>query len=230
MLKRFLSVILSLVLVASTSAFALNPAVLKAHKAAHQIRQDMFLIGGAGCSATAIGPQALLTATHCELPTDVLEIRGVNAPVTIVDRIRDGQDHTIYLLRNVHFADYVDVSLSDPLEQGEDVFVWGNPGSWSDQFRKGYITGIVASDDDGPFGISTGPTAVLFDLVGYHGDSGAAVLNADGKIICVISTINMQARKDDPVDSIRLMGGYTFLFSAKDLERARAFSAPDTKE
>lgn len=220
---RFIIFILFL---GSAVASPLGPGVLKAHKASHQIRQQVVLIGGRGCTATAIGPQALLTATHCELPSDVLQIRYEDRPAVITARIRDGNDHTIYLLKNVMFEDYVDVSLLDPLEQGEEVFVWGNPGKWSDQLRKGYVTGKLSGGSSlAAFfsGQLPEPTKILFDFPAWHGDSGAAILNAEGKIIGIVSTGDSQSMEKDPTDSIMLMGSYLLAFSQDDLDAARKF-------
>lgn len=233
MFKKIRFVVLIFALSFVSAASSLSPEVLKARKASHQIAQQTLLIGRRSCTATAIGPQALLTATHCELPTDVLSIRYQNRPATIVARIRDGNDHTIYLLKNVTFLDYVDVSLSDPLEQGEEVCVWGNPGTWSDQFRKGYVTGIKKVGTSlGAFlsGEPPEPPMILFDLPAWRGDSGSAILNSDGKVIAVLSTGEIQSIKDDPLDSISLTGAYKFAFSQDDLDAARKFNIKNDPE
>ena len=228
-MKQFLLTVFLLVVLAA-SAGALSPELIKAHKASHQIGQEVLLLGGRGCTATAIGPQALLTATHCEMPTDVLYVRGVEYPATIVGRIRDENDHTIYLLQNIHFADYIDVSLTDPKEQGEDVFVFGNPGAWSDQFRKGYITGVKHDESlAGALGVGM-PDMTLFDLNTWHGDSGSAILNANGKIIAVLSTGEGQVNPSDPSDNIVLTGAFVFAFKQGDLDRARGFSIANSAE
>lgn len=194
--------------------------VVEAHKASHQISQQVIFAGGS-CTATAIGPQALLTATHCELPTDTLYVDDADATVTIVGRIRDERDHTIYLLKNVHFTEYVEVSLNDPLEAGEDVFVWGNPGEWKDQLRKGYITGTLKG---GLF--SPTPNTTQFDLNGYFGDSGAGVMNSDGKVIAVLSVVNMQGKPESGV-AIKFMGAFSMGFTQAQIDSAKAFSVAD---
>lgn len=219
-MKRFLLAICILLLV-MVGCWAQGPstAIIKqAHAVTYNITQKAILGSGSKCSATAIGPHALLTASHCEAPTDLLQISGV--PAHIIQRVRDEFDHTI-LLVDYTFPRFATVSLSDPLERGESVFVFGNPGRFTDIFRHGCVAGFESDDD---------PTAqVLFDLNGFHGDSGSAVFDEHGSVVDVISTITGDTHNHEVEwDSFKLMGGFRLAFKREDLDRAAAFVPPST--
>lgn len=192
-------------------SFALSPAVDKAHKASYQIAQ-VTVTGTAFCSATAIGPQALLTASHCELPDETVVVRGVG-PLDIVARTRDGNDHTILLIKGATFADYVDVAL-DSLQVTDDVFTIGNPGQWKSIYQRGYVAGVLHKDE----GI-----VILLDLQAFPGASGSGVFNTDGKLVAVLATNEPQVEGELQID---LAGAYPLQFSQKDIDNARAFTTP----
>src|SRR5438067_2487145 len=115
--------------------------VQKAHDATRHTAQRTSLMRDM-CSATVVGPYALLTATHCELPDDTLAIQEGDVVTQILGRIRDGADHTIYLVSD-KFDTSAEINEHDPLAQGEDVFVFGNPGDWHDIYRRGYVAGLL---------------------------------------------------------------------------------------
>ena len=104
-MKRFLPTVILLLTFAPVLSCATkhNPIVAQAHKTTHHIEMETIL-GGGSCSATSIGPHALLTASHCEAPSDVIAVDDVKQ--IIVRVIRDGRDHSIYLLDGPAFAAY----------------------------------------------------------------------------------------------------------------------------
>jgi hypothetical protein len=222
--KKF---VLFLILCISLPAFAVSPAVDKAHKASYQIGQ-VTLSDESICSATAIGPHALLTATHCELPTDDLHIRDLSGPFEIVARVRDGSDHTILLLKGVTFADYVEINQKG-VNVTDDIFTIGNPGEWQDIYQKGYIAGFLI-DQSMEAAMGAGkPPEVLIDIQAYPGESGAGIFNTDGVLIDVLSGDHMQ--KHDGI-SMDLGAAYLLTFKPEDITRAKAFSAepPEAKK
>src|SRR5258708_3268035 len=111
-------------------------AISAAHKTTHEIHQRT-IVEGDSCSATAIGVNALLTASHCELPTDTIAVDGNLAHVLGI--IRDGNDHTIYLL-DITFVQYASFAKGLP-EIGDDIFAFGNPSGFTDLFRRGTVAG-----------------------------------------------------------------------------------------
>src|SRR5579864_1538915 len=137
MKRVFLSVVAALLLL--TPCFGkVDSAIDKAHEASYLIGQET-ITAAQLCSATAIGPQALLTASHCEAATDDIEIAGqkVHGSAVIVERLRDGLDHTILLVKNISFPVWIDVLEQKP-ELAQDVFTFGNPGDFADIFERGY--------------------------------------------------------------------------------------------
>lgn len=213
-MRKFLCSLLFLACSLSAHAAIPQAVLTKVHKATYYIGQGT--IAGIGtCSATAIGPQALMTATHCEQPTDMLLFRGLNTPATIVGRIRDGNDHTIYLLKNIHFSDYVDVDLNDSQVQGEEVFIFGNPGTWRDILREGYIAGISQRG------------ARLFSFEADHGDSGSGVFNNTGKLIDIISQSVDSTPDEDDDAGVTMSASFPMAFVQAEIDQARVFSFPD---
>lgn len=220
-MKKFL---LLVVLGLSLPAFAISPAIIKAHKASYQIGQAT-IAEGSRCSATAIGPHALLTATHCELPTDDLYIRGEDGPFTVIARIRDGQDHSILLLKGVTFADYVEVDQKS-LQVTDDVFTIGNPGDWQDIYQKGYVAGLKVDRSMAAAMGEGEPDKILIDIQAFPGESGAGIFNTSGILVAVLSGDQMQTREGVSMD----LGFVYFLnFKPEDIARAKAFSAEVVK-
>lgn len=183
--------------------------IKQTHDATYHIGQET-ITDGAICSATAIGPHALLTATHCELPEDELEVEEIDDPLTIKQRIRDGFDHTIYIV-NADFDIYVKVNEKDEKAQGEDVFFFGNPGKYHDVYRKGYITTV--DQNKGFFG--DGPKKILFDMNGWMGDSGSGIFNSAGEVIGTVTGASFQKEDDD---TFKLMVSYVLQFKQQDLD------------
>lgn len=202
--------VLSLFVAAST----LSP-VQRAHTSTKHITQRT-VIKGAQCSATAIGPHALLTATHCEEPTDDLMIQGVDTDVTITKRIRDGQDHTIYLVSGVTFDNFVSVDTQHELQMGESVYIFGNPGEISDSYRHGYFSTLSVNTD--PF--SSEPDTLLFDMSVWYGDSGAGIFDSNGDLIGIVTGTLTQG---DGKHLFQFTFAYALKFQQSDLNKARLY-------
>lgn len=201
-------------------ALAISPAVSKAHKSTYQIGQQTISDQGT-CTATAIGPHALLTATHCELPSDDLYIRDAEGPYTVVARIRDGQDHSILLLKGITFPTYVDVDETS-LGVTDDIFTIGNPGEWQDIYQKGYVAGLKI-DQSAAAAMGAGkPAEILIDIQAFPGESGSGIFNTDGVLVAVLSGDEMQVHEGRSID---LGTAYPLAFKSEDIARAKAFSA-----
>jgi len=198
-------------------------AVEKAHNASYHIVQST-LAGNSVCSATAIGPQALLTATHCELPSDDLGLAGqeVQTDVVIVDRVRDSLDHTIYFIKGATFPVYVDVIQQKP-GLAEEVFSFGNPGDLDDIYSKGYVAGIKYDHSLAASFGHADPPEILFNLLVYEGNSGSGVFNMGGDLIAVESVCEIQ--KKDGL-STSFAGAHPLYFKKAELARAKTFTTP----
>lgn len=122
------------------------------------------------CSGTAIAPHAVLTATHC------FENGIVKLPKLIVrNRIDDGNDHTLLIVGETFPVQAIIAPMPDV---GTTVHIFGNPA----ELRGLYADGTVAGEYKGD---------TLLNLPIFYGDSGAAVLDADGRIVGMISGLRI---------------------------------------
>lgn len=134
------------------------------------------------CSATSISRHGLLTASHCEEPSDFVSIDGV--PGYRVDAvIRDGNDHSILLIRGIEFKDFIPLGTRE-LRESEPVFIWGNSS----------LQGIVYTKQlhQGKYRVSQafkGRIVDVLDFQSFHGDSGSGVFSSKGELLGVVSFI-----------------------------------------
>jgi len=184
---------------AALSACAAN-VVQTAHLTTHSTSSTT-KFGTDSCSATAIGPHALLTASHCEAPTSVITVDDTE--FTIMSIVRDGADHTIYTLSGDAFKDYATIS-TDELAVSDDVFIFGNPGDMEDILRKGYVCAV-------------GSASYLIDLNGFYGDSGSGLFNTKGKIVGVLSALRQPMQGNV---GIKLMIAYKLAFTVEQIKVA----------
>lgn len=202
----------------------------QAHKATHTIYLHS-MTNSVKCSATAIGPHALLTASHCEEPTDYISVDGEGAMIVGVP-LRDGFDHSIFLVTST-LSDYAEIDSKD-FELGDDVFIFGNPGNDTDIFRKGYVAGFKGGTDANPYEeLFSGKVSVrmtLFDLNGFSGDSGSGVFDSNGKLRGVINVSYVQNSGHKEVNgvmddgyNVKFMGSYGLHFTPEQLQRAKNF-------
>jgi hypothetical protein len=178
---------------------------LRAAPAVHAIVQRG-IADSSKCSGTAVGPHAILSAAHCDMSVDYLEVdakmmRIVGPPVL------DGLDHVIYIVDGT-FPQYAALS-EKPVMVGDDFFYFGHPVERWFYLRKGYIVAFEVMPDDGT-------ARFVLDVNGYYGDSGAAVFNKDGEIITVMSYL--KTYKEDG-DSIKLCYGWQLQFSELQMKR-----------
>jgi len=165
------------------------------------------------CSATAIGPHAILTASHCEMPTDFVRVGDREAHVDKI--IRDKQDHSIYLLGGITFTEFVEVKQNE-YEIGQEFHVWGAPSSFDHIYRHGYVAGVIPTSHSGR------PAMLVLDFNGFLGDSGAGMLNNEGQLIGIVTGID--EKKAPTLDSVfKMMGAYEMAFEPGDLHKARNY-------
>lgn len=186
----------------------------RVHGYTHVIYQHT-LLDGSKCSATAIGPHALLTASHCEQATSKITIDDNDEPSKILNVIRDEQDHTIYIVGDT-FKEYAVISVVPPVV-GDDVFMFGNPGKKTNIFRKGYVVytrGVSVSL------FSVTPAFVAYDLNGFEGDSGAGIFNDSGELVGVVSVADIEVDEKDKTFTMKLMVCPNLAFTADQLKES----------
>jgi hypothetical protein len=139
---------------------------------------NLFSTRGDICSSTAIGPHALLTATHCDLGASTVSVDGVQA--AIMSRLTDGNDHTIYML-NITFGEYAKFDKMTKI--GDEVWLRGNPYGLKQLIRYGHYAGVISEKAD--LTKSGVETIYMFDINSAPGDSGSAIFDKHGKIVAV---------------------------------------------
>jgi hypothetical protein len=155
------------------------------------------------CSATVIGPHAILTAAHCLSWPYTLRI-GYQ-PARVKRAMLDGNDHIILIVDRT-FPRWVLLGTAD---QGDQVSIIGNPGNLSEQYRHGYVAGHLNE---------RGKLATTYDLRIYLGDSGAGIFNAYGNLTGVVSFIYAQ---DSDAGMLTMAGSYPLAFTAEQWREAR---------
>lgn len=205
-MKKF-SALCAFLLIAAIASRAEKEIILPAGaKMAHQTSfrldiQESKEKSPGHCSATAVGPNQLLTAEHCISPTAVYSIPG-SGVLAVKSILHDGADHVL-LEVDKKFDVWAQINLVQP-ETGSHVYIWGNPGDLSDVYREGTISGVVEE---------AGKVVVLVDINGYFGDSGSGVFNEKGEVVGVISIINSQGL----APQFKMMGLFPFRFECKQL-------------
>lgn len=147
----------------------LASVLAQANASAHHIQK-----GFESCSATAIGPHALLTAAHCLKDPRDFVIDGF--PSKIKMGYLDDHDHAI-LIVDATFGTYA--KLGPIPNVGDPIFIFGNPSPFTDLLREGIVSGYSHSDE-------YHTTGTVYDLNGFFGDSGSGIFNREGEIVGVM--------------------------------------------
>lgn len=121
------------------------------------------------CSATAVGPDVLLTATHCMDGNRITAINGKAAYA--LKRADDGKDHTLVRV-SVRFKKWARLGHS-PVS-GDHVRWIGQPAGNDMVYREGYVSRSYAAE-------------VWVQADSFGGDSGAGVFCDNGLICGVVS-------------------------------------------
>ncbi len=164
-----------------TPARTFRPITIQ-QRAEHRIK---FVEGGT-CTATAVGPHALLTAEHCneggltEIKLD-LSLRKYKLQAVS----KDGRDHVVYIVDGPEFHDTVPIqAAAKPAGILEQVYIYGAGGG---QYPPRRLDGqrdfrvLDISEVDRRDG------AVWYTMPVIPGDSGSAIFGEDGRIIALVT-------------------------------------------
>jgi S1-C subfamily serine protease len=221
-LNNFIAVLLVLAFVAFAPFFLCEEGCATAPSAEVRVKAATHTIGTKTfveesiCSATAIGRHAILTASHCEAPSEELSIDLV--PGFKIDKIlRDGNDHSILLIANADFEKFVPLGIPRELHPGEPVFIWGNPSYqgvvYLIQLRKGKYRASHTLKSK---------FVDILDFVGHEGDSGAAVFSEAGEILGVVTFVG-QIPVPPKGEVIPASGAVRLAFTKTQLDTAASF-------
>lgn len=186
-----LTVLLTSILFATTACSGHTPSLQQ--KSSHMIT---FLNeegeDASTCSATAIGPHAILTAEHCNnglIQHSALTLDLSTHHTNILGSAKDDRDHVIYLLDGPAFENFLrpDELLNvAPAEGSESVRIYGDGlGRYPPRLVKGHVdakaNAAELSDVDHAQGTLWLKLAVL------PGDSGSAVYNSAGQVVGLVT-------------------------------------------
>jgi Trypsin-like peptidase domain len=170
-------------------------AASRAHAGPSANTTAQLTIDGATCSGTIVAPNTILSAAHCFETDDADETDkffGHVAPppppttmlvdgykVYIIAIVTDDADHAM-VKTDVTFQNHA--TLGPRPEVGAKVHYWGNPAKVNDAYREGYVTSYHHGE-------------MAMDVNGFFGDSGAGIFDESGKVVGVMSTINIHPRQ-----------------------------------
>jgi hypothetical protein len=143
-------------------------------------------VPGGSCSGTAVGRYTILTATHCVIDgANAITVDGELCEVWKI--VNDGADHALLTISHTCPQKHTARIGKAPIT-GHEVFVWGNPGSFTSLLRICQVAGVVTMP---PMDVAQWPAlrfpATLLTCAIAQGDSGAAVFNRYGEVAGVIS-------------------------------------------
>src|ERR1019366_7971869 len=181
-----------------TVAAATKTAVEQQHATTHRLavydllKGDKFNDEVGHCSATVVGPHAILTAQHCFLNSNLIRLDAETEPLHILAAFIDGSDHVIYLVDRT-FTAWASIS-ERPLVPNEPVHLWGAPGKNTDVYRSGYFQKMTTEKSIDP---AEKFQFEMFILPIFPGDSGSAVFDEPGSVIAVTSMPHASAESLD---------------------------------
>lgn len=148
-------------------------------------------LGDNYCSATKVGKNVILTATHCLAPEyePVLVIDGKQTRV--MQYIDDGNDHTLVVVRDTYDS-YA--KIGERPEVGSSVFLWGN-SLLDERLQRGYISIYTGTDRE--FEWNGTLDWMVIDIMFAGGDSGGGLFDSKGRLVGVVTgTISWDDRGD----------------------------------
>lgn len=166
------------------------------------------------CTGTAIGPHAIMTATHC---TESGDITHVAIDYTVEDHqvvrvVNDGRDHAILFISGSPLRNTVTVSEVAPVLD-EVVTIYGVGGGAYPPVPK---YGRTVSCED-PSDVDADAGVQCFSLPSIPGDSGSAIYNAKGEIVSIVTFGDRRVKPDGAI-------GFTLNFTADQLADAASYS------
>lgn len=170
------------------------------------------------CTGTAIGPHAILTASHCNERDKVKNIKIDLSPEThtVLASAGDGRDHEILLIDGSPFKNIEVVHQATP-NLNEVATLYGVGGTeYPPNAKHGHVTGC---DDPSDVDADAGITCYSIHVI--PGDSGSTIYNDYGEIIGITTY------RDDATYPSSMVG-FTLNFTQKILDDAAHFDGKNT--
>lgn len=172
-----------------------------------ELRANTFelMIDGGHCSATAVGPSTILTATHCLIGQHHIWLDGKAEKVIAI--VNDGHDHSLVTVKDT-FTHVAKLAHKMP-NVGSEIQYIGNPDVLVQLYRKGTYLGEQYQD---------GIHWQVLDISGYMGDSGSGVFDEDGRLIGVVSVrMRLSNPDEDGGAPACFMGMFPLAFTPQQL-------------
>lgn len=212
----FLLVLFSCLFVGTKPTARETYPVTVQQRAEHRIKFDR----GGQCTATAIAPHALLTASHCNehgITTVYLDLSVWK--YHILAETTDNRDHMVYIVDGPEFHDIVPLKVgSDPTNILEKVYMYGaGGGNYPPRRLSGQKDFHVVDTSE----IDLANGTEWYSLPVIPGDSGAAIFGEDGRIIGVVSYSYVQNKSEDDPKYDGLCIAMDVNFTARQLEQLK---------
>ncbi len=140
------------------------------------------------CTGVKVGRHAVMTAKHClsDNPTGyeykIERINGIQCDKDFVFA-DDGTDNVL-IWTCQEFEEWADISKVAP-KIADRVYQWGHVLGRPLMYREGYLSQITQMGIDSEF--YPGSTVYVWDIQDAGGDSGSAVFNSEGEVVCITS-------------------------------------------
>lgn len=178
------------------------------------------------CTATAIGPHALLTAAHCDSYNDVTDV-NIDLSLRkykVMAEVDDKRDHIILYVDGPAFTNILELKTRNA-KAGEKIYIYGDGEG---EYPPRRLDGVVLPSRD-PSDVDAGSEIMYSTLQVIHGDSGSAVFAEDGSVVAIVTFLH----NGDKGDLVRCVG-FALNFTPEQIQAAKSsdIHTPDrdTKE
>jgi hypothetical protein len=166
------------------------------------------------CTSTAIGPNAFLTAEHCNESGEgtLVSFDLSTEKHILIASATDNRDHVIYLFYGSPFT-HIETVKTKAAMVGETVTIYGDiRGEYPAIPRYGKV---LECDDYSELDVAAGEAC--YSLKVDHGDSGSAIFNTKGEIVGLVT----YSAEEDNGDTSAI--GFSLNFDAQHLDAARTY-------